>query len=322
MRGTTGARWRAGRWLRRTLLEPEHPLTAVEVRPRALGVVRLAREGGRLQLAAAASLELPEGVLALSMTEPNILDAAAFGGALESLLERAGARGEASVGLVLPDPVVRVSLLPLAELSGGPRAEFEEMVRFRLKKALPFDVREARLATLVPRGAGGGTALVAAIFRPVLEGYEDALASLGLHPGLIEVACLALSADGGRPAPPDDRLLVNWDHGYVSLVLSRAGWPILLRTLAGEYVTRPEPVVREAANTILYYRERLGGSGLAGAAVRSAVLPVDDAASLLAEPLGFAPEVLDPWAPLGVKHGGMAAQAVAGAASCVLRGAA
>jgi len=73
---------------------------------------------------------------------------------------------------------------------------------------------------------------------------------------------------------------------------------------------------------VLYYRERLGGAGLAGAVVRSSALPPEDAAALLAEPLGFAPEVLDPWALLGVKHGGIAAQAVAGAASCVLRRAA
>lgn len=305
---------RVASWLRHELLEPEHPLAVVEVRPRALGMVRLAREGGRLTLAAAASVDLPEGVLRLSMTESNVLDVGALRKALESLRERAGAPVETSVGLVLPDPVARISLVPLAELSGG---KLEEMVRFRLRKVLPFDVREARIATLTNRGAG--SALVAAVFRPVLEGYEGALTAVGLHPGLVEIAGLALTANGGRPAPAGDRLIVNWDEGYVSLVLTRGGWPLLLRTLAGDYVTRPEVVTREAANTVLYYRERLGGPGLQSALVRSAALPPEEAVALLSEPLGLVPEVLDPWEPIGVKHGGMAAQAVAGAASCVLR---
>lgn len=307
-------------WLRRALLEPELPLTAVEVRPRNLGVVRLVRERGRLRLGAAASVDLPEGVLKLAMTEPNVLEPESLRRALESLLERAGARGESRIGLVLPDPVVRVALLPLTELGAVRRRDLDETARFRLRKVLPFEAREARVATLLPRGGAASTAVVAAVFRPVLEGYESALASLGLHPGLVEVACLALTALGGDA--PVDRLLVNWDHGYVSLVLTRAGWPVLLRTLAGEYVTRPELVAREVANTVLYYRERLGGSGLAGALVRSAALDTQEAVALLAEPLGFAPEVLDPWAPLGIEHGDMAAQAVAGAAACVLRRAA
>ena len=50
---------------------------------------------------------------------------------------------------------------------------------------------------------------------------------------------------------------------------------------------------------MLYYRERLGGQGLAAAAVRSAVLPPDEAAMLLREPLGIEPQVLDPWERLG-----------------------
>jgi hypothetical protein len=172
----------------------------------------------------------------------------------------------------------------------------------------------------MPPGGAGSPAVVAAVLRPVLEGYENALASLGLHPGLVEVACLAITA--AAPDGPGDRLVVNWDEGYVSLVLTRGGWPVLLRTLPGGYVTRPEPVVREVANTVLYYRERLAGSGLAGASVRSAALDAQEAAALLAEPLGLVPEVLDPWAPLGLEHGDMAAQAVAGAAACLLRRAA
>ena len=94
---------------------------------------------------------------------------------------------------------------------------------------------------------------------------------------------------------------------------------MLVRTLPDVAAT-PEALPREVANTLLYYRERLGGAGLAGAAVRSVALPPDEAAELLEEPLGLRPAVLDPWATLG---GGerRAGQAVAGAVAVALRAA-
>jgi hypothetical protein len=302
--------------LRRRLVDTEPMLLAVEVRPQSLGVVRLSQEGERRTVTAAASLDLPEGTLSLSMTQPNIVDPAAFSRALKSVLERAGALDGGGVVIVLPDPVARVALVPASEVAARGRTELEDMLRFRLKKTVPFDVRAAHLATLTPRA--GSQLVVAAIYRPILEGYEQAFRDLGFEPGQVEIAGLALA--GRAAAPVGDSVLVNWDHGYVSIVILRDGWPILVRTLVGDFTASPEPVVREAANTLLYYRERLAGMGLASAAVRSAFLPPADAVALLREPLGVAPTVLDPWGGLAPGDMGPAAQALAGASAALLRG--
>jgi len=304
--------------LRRRLLETEPTLLAVEVRPHSLGVVRLTREGEGRIITAGASLDLPPGALSLSMTQPNILDAAAFSRTLGAALERAGALAGGGVALVLPDPVARVVLVPAAEVASRGRTEFDEMLRFRLKKVVPFDVREARVASLSPRG--DGPLLVAAIHRPVLEGYEKAFRDLGFEPGQVEVTGLALAEQIASPA--GDSVLVNWDHGYVSLLILRDGGPILVRTLVGDFTASAESVVREATNTILYYRERLAGVGIASAAVRSAFLPPEDAVSLLREPLGVEPSILDPWFGRNPGDVGPQAQALAGAAAALLRGAA
>lgn len=296
--------------LRKLFVEAEPPLFAVEVRPRALSAVRLVREGRRLALAAAASLELPAGVLELSVTRPNVVDPAGFRRTLSTLLERAGALEAGRVALVLPDAVLRLALVPAGETKAHRRTEMEELVRFRLHKALPFDVREAQMAWAGPQE---GQLLVAAIFRPVLAGYEQALVDLGLQPGLVEPAALALlAAERGEDG---DRLLVNWDFGYVSLVVARAGWPLVVRTLSGALAA--DAVAREVANTILYYREKLGGAGLAGAAIRSAHVPAEEAVVLLRDPIGFPPQVIDPGSPLGLDIEVTAAQAVAGAVSCL-----
>jgi Tfp pilus assembly PilM family ATPase len=305
--------------LRRRLFETEPTVVAVEVRPQSLGVVRLSIEGERRTVSAAASLDLPKGALSLSMTEPNILDPVAFSRTLAAVLERAGALDGGGVALVLPDPVARVALVPVAEVASRGRTDLDEMLRFRLKKAVPFDVREARIATLAPRG-GATSLVVAAIYRPVLEGYEQAFRDLGFEPGQVEIAGLALAEHVALPV--GDSALVNWDHGYVSLVILREGWPILVRTLVGDFTASAEAVVREATNTILYYRERLAGTGLASAAVRSAFLPPEDAAALLREPLGVTATVLDPWGGVAPGEVGPAAQALAGAAAALLRGAA
>jgi hypothetical protein len=309
---------RGGRSLRRHLTEPAQPLTVVEVRPRALGVVRIARERRTLRLAAAASLELPEGAVRLSMTEPNLADPAAFVRVLRTALEKAGALAAGRIGLVLPDPVARVALLPAPEVAAKSRAQVEEMIRFRLRKSVPFEIREARLAFASHGTRSDDPVLVAAIFKPVLEGYEAACREAGVHAGLVELSALALQNAAFGTLPPADRLLVNWDDGYVTLLIARGGWPLVARTLTGAPAGDPSEVAREVAHTVLYYRERLGGGELASAVVRCTVLAPAEAAAVLEPALGLRPEPLAVWEPL--RAAGDGGQSLAAAAACLLEG--
>jgi hypothetical protein len=287
----------------------------VEVRPRALAAVRLQREGRRLTLGAAAVVDLAAGTLDVSLTRPNVTDPETFQSALRSVLERAGALSGGEISLVLPDPTVRLALLPAAGLRGR-RKEAEETIRFRLHKALPFDVRTARLAWDL---SAGEQALVAVALEEVVRGYEEALEALGFHPGVVEAASLALaSLDEGVSG--GDRLLVNWEQGYVSFVLSRAGQPLLLRTLPGD--DGAEAVGRHATSTLQFHRDRLGGQGLEQVLVRSCAVPADEALATLGRALGTTPRLLQPWAALGLTEQGNAAQGVAGAAATALRRAA
>jgi len=287
----------------------------VEVRKTALGVVRLERQGGRrVALASAASSDLPPGALDLSLTEAGIRDREAVGLVLRGLLERAGALRDGVAALVLPDAVGRLTVLPARDLLGKRGAELQDMTRFRLRRSVPFEVRDAQIAVDLPPRGGPDAAVVVAVFKPVLEAFEGLLEAQGLRPGIVELSSLSLlsllePADG-------DLLLINWDEGYASLVLARDGVPLLVRTLS-EAAAAPEALAAEISSTLLYYRDRLGGPGLARAFVRSTILPASDAAALFTEPLGFAPVPLDPWAPFGGgdPHAGQAlasALAVAG----------
>lgn len=300
------------RALRRLFLDPEPPLVAVEVRSGSIGVMRLVSRRGALRFGAAASLELPVGALRLSMTEPNLQDAGAFRRTLRAVLERAGVLGGARAALILPDPVARIALLPADEVKGRGTIETEALIRFRLKKAVPFEVKDARVG--FRRDAAGHVIAVAAL-RSVLDPYEAECRAVGLEPGLVELSGLALleALEASRPAA--DRLFVNWDAGYVSIFLVREGALALARTLSG-VSAEPAQVLREVENTVVYHRERLGGAALGVAVLRSAALPPLDALRLLESSLGASVQLLDPQAP-GISAPALA-QELAGAAASLL----
>jgi len=310
---SAGALAAAGRWVRRTLVQPEYPLLAVEVRPRAVAAVRLSKDDGRLTLGAAGVVDLAPGTLDVTLARPNVVDREGFVAAVRGALERVGALEGGPVSVVLPDPALRLALVPsegLRRRSG----EADEMVRYRLHKALPFDVRAARLAW---EPGSGDQVLVAVALEEVVAQYEDVMRELGFHAGLVEAASLALLS--GTNEGEGDRLLVNWDDGYVSFVVVRQGRPVLVRTLPGE--SEPASVARQATSTLQFLRDRLGGAGIVDAVVRAASCPIEMAQDTLAPVLGLTPRPVEPWAALG-EASGPVAQGLAGAAACVLRRAA
>jgi hypothetical protein len=303
-------------WLRRTFVQPETPLVAVEVHATSVGIVRARKERRGLSLAAATRVDLAADVLQLSMTQPNLLDPERFALALRGALERAGILGGARVALVLPDLLARVNVLSATEVVARKRAELDEVVRFKLRKSVPFEIREARLAYTSTGSRAEDRMVVAAAFAPVVAAYEDACVSVGLEPGVVELAGLVL-ARAAFAGTQGDRLLVNWDEGYLTVLVLRDGWPLLVRTLPGEVAGTLASVVREVHNTVTYHRERLGGAALLEAALRSAVVPADEMRAALEPVLAVPTRVVDPWAALGGASMPDVAQSLAAAAACV-----
>src|SRR5579875_3127533 len=100
----------------------------------------------------AALAPLPAGAVAAAAAEPNVRDAAALTAALRQALERVGGMGR-EVVLLLPDLAARVMVLEFEEIPR--RAEdLAALVRFRLRKTLPFDPESAVLAAEVVEGGG------------------------------------------------------------------------------------------------------------------------------------------------------------------------
>ena len=119
---------------------------------------KLAETGGLVDECAVR--ELPPGSVVPDLTEPNILQPEVVRKAINDAVGSVAGRLRDIIG-ILPDAAVRVVLLDFDTLPPN-AVEAEGVVRFRLKKSLPFDVDKAKVSYHVQQSLGG-LRLVAAV---------------------------------------------------------------------------------------------------------------------------------------------------------------
>jgi type IV pilus assembly protein PilM len=205
------------------------PRVACEIMPQ--GVVAARSADAASPLAAVARVELAEGAVVASLKPGNIVDrvavVAALRGALEQIGERANAR-DANLTLVIPDSAVRVLLLDFEALPSRAN-EALPLVRFRLKKLLPFDADEAMVTyQIMSTSKSVVRVLAVAIPRDVLSEYETTAREAGFEPGAVlpsTLACLA-ALDDAEPA-----LVINANSIGVTAAIVRGGVLLLHRSV-------------------------------------------------------------------------------------------
>jgi type IV pilus assembly protein PilM len=184
---------RVARWLDAT----PHPPLAIELSLDRVAGARWTRTGG---LDAYAVEVLPPGALVPSAVEANIVNGVAVKSAITSVCSSLRAKDE-SVALILPDPVIRVFVQHFDEFPRA-REEAEPMLRWKLKKSVPFEVDETIISYMrqAPREAGVDIVTALARMRIVRE-YESLAEAARLHPGVVLSSSLAAIAlvDEHRP---------------------------------------------------------------------------------------------------------------------------
>lgn len=264
--------------LRRWLLEAEPPELGIELRSGQMALARISERKGRPEVDLCVSARLPEGLVSFSMLEPNIHDPDELARRLRRILDQAGV-DEKRLALTLPDTLARVSV---QELPSEPRSrsELADLLRFRLKKSLPFDIDKARMAFQSMPGPGASF-LTGVMYDDVVSQYEAFFEGMGFHVGVIEVASLSLLKLAGslvdrEVLPGTDYFFLNIEESYFTATLVRdREHPVLLRTLGnrtsangGEPYDLDE-LLRELVPTLIFYREKLGGTSLARVYYRS-----------------------------------------------------
>jgi type IV pilus assembly protein PilM len=218
------------------------PRLACEVTVGGVIAARAADKASRVELFTARRLQ--QGAIAPGLNAPNIHDAGALrtaiGGALESLTGKSR-----DVIAILPDSAIRVLLLEFETLPTK-AAEVEPMVRFRLKKSLPFDVENAALSYDVRRDNDAVRVVAAVSPRSVIEEYEAAFRDAGYSPGMIVPSTLAALGlvEGRRPT-----LVLKVDPLNITIAAAQNQELRLIRTLENPYGS--EVTAAELAEAVL-----------------------------------------------------------------------
>jgi len=142
-------------------------------------------------LEASAVESLPAGAVMPSPVETNITQPDTVREALRRVFDKVAHRG-APLALLVPDPAVRVFVLPFENL---PRKSDDALplLRWRLKKSVPFDVDESTVSWMRQKARDGGLEVITVIAqRRILREYEGLLESCGARPGVVLSSTLAV----------------------------------------------------------------------------------------------------------------------------------
>ena len=244
---------RMDRWLHAM----PHPQLVVEIASHHVAAARWGKRRGHLE--AGAVEPLPLGAVMPSTVEVNIAQPDAVRAAVRRVFARVPAGG-APIALLVPDLVVRVFILPFDNL---PRRADEALplLRWRLKKSVPFDVEETVVSWNRQDGRDGSLEVVIAIARhQVVREYEQIVESLGAHAGVVlgsTLATLPLLEERGAT------LLVRLCGRMMTTVVTNGPNLCVYRSseMPSEAKTlEPQAMLDEVFPAVAYYQDTWGSS--------------------------------------------------------------
>lgn len=229
------------------------PPVAVELSPQ--GVLAAASPGQGLAPVYAFE-RLPEGALIPGAEEQNLHAPEVVANAIRNVLGQVSPRTR-SVTLVLPDSVVRVFVLDFDSMPAR-AAEAVSVLRFRLRKMIPFDVEQAGVNYQILVASKTSCKVLAAVIPGVnLHEYEAVVRQAGYEPGVVLPTSLAALAaiDSTEPV-----LATNLGVTTLTTCITNGQDLLLYRTLnlPEDPGKRLQEVQRDIAVAAAYYEDKLG----------------------------------------------------------------
>lgn len=203
------------------------PPAAVELSPEGVLAAAIPSPG---QTPVYAFQPLPAGALIPGIAEPNLRAPEAVAAAIHTTLGQVSPRTR-SVSLILPDTVVRVFVLDFDSLPTK-AAEAFPVLRFRLRKMVPFDVEHAGLSYQVLAESKSECKVLAAITPgPILAEYEAAVRAAAYEPGAVLSTSLAALEAGSANETLEAVLGANLSHIALTTFIMNGQDLLLYRTL-------------------------------------------------------------------------------------------
>jgi type IV pilus assembly protein PilM len=226
------------------------PKIACEISADRVLAGRLAESGSLVE--SCAVRELPPGSVVPDLTEPNIRQPEVVRKAINDVVGNVAGRLRDIIG-ILPDAAVRVVLLDFDTLPSN-QQEAEGVVRFRLKKSLPFDVEKAKVSYHVQASLGGLRLVAAVALSSVVEDYESAFRDAGYSAGVILPSMLAALGAAEADSPT---LVLKVDARTTSLAILDKQQLLLFRTLEntrGVTITG-EQLAEEVYPSVVFFQD-------------------------------------------------------------------
>jgi type IV pilus assembly protein PilM len=227
------------------------PPSAVELMPE--GVLAAALPGKDAS-AVYAFAPLAAGALIPGIEEANVRAPEAVA-AIKSALNNVSPRSR-WVTLVLPDTAVRVFVLDFDSLPQKP-AEVLAVLRFRLRKMVPFDAEKAGVSyQILSQDKMECRVLIAVLPGPILEEYESAVRAAGFEPGAVVPSSLAALAALETTGPA---LTACFSGASLTTTITNGEDLLLYRTLElpSEPAQRLSEVQRDIAVAAAYFEDKL-----------------------------------------------------------------
>jgi hypothetical protein len=263
-----------------SLFFPVHrPSTGLSFTERGIALVELRRGWQKPGIARVTERPLPEGLLTLSASEPNVKDRAALVKELRSLVATSSER---TIVVCLPDRVWQLAVFPFETLPPRER-DREQIIRWRFQHEEHVAVGDAQIlhrmfpvkATVVAtpsraktKGQVTAYVLAMAIKRSVLDQYEQVCQQAGLLP--ISISCAALWLfDFYRPmlTQVDELFFVHQASDSMTCLAIKQGLPVFCRMKAQR--AGQADMMGEIRSTLQFY-EDLHPTGKVGALASSA----------------------------------------------------
>ena len=191
---------------------------------------RLARGKKDLQIERSKSYRLAPDTFTPSIVTPELSDEAGLADAVRRLKLEAGRITRASV--LIPDGWFRMNILELQALPDRPD-EADAMVRWSLKRTMPIDPSNLRLAyEILGRTAGRARVLAISAVEKTLASIERVFQAAGIDVILIEPIGLNIwNAVSVREAPTTrDRIFFYIREGDFTTAVFRGSQPLFIRS--------------------------------------------------------------------------------------------
>ena len=306
------------RWLRSgapaespsSSLAVKYPPVAVDMGTTDLALARVVKDKEKKwSLGSCDIVEVPSGLIDNEPFVARIRSADKYGALVSASIQKEGVKTRA-ISIVLPDHLARVSILAFEELPRT-RRELLDLVKWKMKKAVPFKVEDASVDYQVMPAAGidgesakGYSILAVLMPQAVVSEHESVFTRQGIHAGLVELSSFSLMhlyrTVIAKDVPEGDYMLLNATPAFFTVMIHRNGQPLFYRcksfslTGDGGADAAARLLRREIQASVLYYQERLHGKALARVYMRLVGHePEQTQLAFDRAPLGARPEMID-----------------------------